>query len=383
MFRVSCVYASTGFETRFVFSRNIAQPNFYGSSCDFANSQMPSYVPIIRSGPVERTALSEFWNGLTRFEAGPEYSLSPFLELTDRGEDLDVLKSIGDRLFLDIPTYLLERRTKHTEDVEDLIDEYGTAVEFFQNEDIDPYIPVVSTDSTDIIEYDTLLTDYQSLRDDFEVIAIRPFVGGPELDEEQRRAFTEIINEIRPIDVIFLDIIDVTGFEGSLYANLEFITNLTSEFDTYALNAFQPREGRRNHNYGPVLADDLGLDGFGDFVLEPRFPSAGGQPTDTRIIRHYSPDQFDLEMFISEGGGYEEALDQLRESDYWDSNHCQFCREANSDWNEGHRFWKRIRMGHYLHAIYLDTFQMMGDQTGEDLDMDGYQYVHRRVEDDD
>lgn len=346
---------------------------------------MPSYIPIVRSGPVEQDALSEFWNSFSRFESESGHSLSPLLELVDldKLEDIDDYASIGERQFIDIPTYLLERITKHSDDIEELVEEYEDSVTFFQEEEIGEFIPVVSTDSTDVIEYETLREDYQNLQNDYETIALRPFVGGPELDEVQRDSITELVEEVRPDDVVLLDIVDVAGFEGSLYANLDFITDLTTDYETYTLNAFQPRQGGRAHNYGPVLADDLRVDGFGDFVLEPRFPPSGGQPTETRIIRHYGPDQFELEIFTSEDGGYEEALAQLRGSDYWDASHCQFCREANSDWNEGHRFWKRIRMGHYIHSIYIDTLQQMDEHSGEDLDMDGYQYIHRRVDDDD
>lgn len=342
---------------------------------------MVSYIPIIRPGPVELNALSEFWSGLTRFAAGSDHSFSPLIEIIDEEglSDLDKYLGFGDLLLVDYPLYLQERRTKFSGGLGNLEKEYENSVDFFQ-EEIDQAVPVVSTDSIDLIEYDTILSDFNSLREEFDRIALRPFVGGPELDTEQKSSLRNLINEIRSNDLILLDVVDVAGFEGSLYENIVFINDLISNNDTFVLNAFEPRQRGHAHNHGPILTEDLNLDGFGDFVLEPRYPPAGGQPTDTRIIRHYSPNEFELEIFISEEGGYEEAFEQLKSSDYWNSEHCQYCQEASTDWNESHRFWKKIRMGHYLHSSFLDTLQEMDEHTGQDLDMDGYQYIHSRVE---
>jgi len=117
-----------------------------------------------------------------------------------------------------------------------------------------------------------------------------------------------------------------------------------------------------------------------DFATEKRFPPAGGR-AQRRIIRYYYWDRFMLKEIARRK--YHFAADQLKKSRYW-ANHtshissCNACTEVqNNLYNEGHVFWKRFRILHYLNSILNETKQQFSLATSsEDLDPDGYDLVY-------
>lgn len=112
------------------------------------------------------------------------------------------------------------------------------------------------------------------------------------------------------------------------------------------MNAFSSYDGV-NQNFGPRITRQLDAEGFGDFAINVRFPNPVPLGNiDTRIIRQYSPTE--SQVFEFRGDGYASAFEELEDWELWDPAHCEFCRRANNENTEDLRFWKRVRMGHYM-----------------------------------
>lgn len=155
-----------------------------------------------------------------------------------------------------------------------------------------------------------------------------------------------------------------------------------NNLEIFVLNAFEPFDLR--HNFGPIFSYRYDLDGFGDFATEKRFPPAGGR-AQRRIIRYYYWDRYLLKEIARTS--YHSAASQLRASSYW-TNHayhipsCNVCREVdNHRYNEGHSYWKRFRILHYLNSITNETRQQSASAVSdEDLDPDGYDILFNVAE---
>lgn len=349
---------------------------------------MQQYLPIIRPGSIEKKALTRFSGGLNRHTEGETWDdeLFPMVELVepDQLHELEGYHNVSGRLLVDFPRYLSTQSTKF-DDLPSLLSKYdNNPVDFFTNNRRYIDIPVVSEAEPEPIEYKEITSIEKELTKDFDSIAVRLFVDGSALSTEQEDNLTNIFELIRETDYVLLDVLQVGGWEGRLYQNIQEIISMAPKTTPiFVLNAFEPREGTGAHNYGPVVTEDLDLNGFGDFVLEPRYPRSGGPAEDVdNIIRYYDQNGFKIENFRDEK--YLDAVEPLEDATFFDQDHCPFCSEMadESKRNNGHQFWKRTRMGHYIHAMLEETLGMIENYGPEDLDMDGYETIQQRSESD-
>jgi hypothetical protein len=138
-----------------------------------------------------------------------------------------------------------------------------------------------------------------------------------------------------------------SGFDDELAADIEFLAETFSRQDCVLLNVFDAFDNEPE-NRSPVIADRLGLMGFGDFGINVRYPGGGG-PSGTVRIRHYHPNNAIVEEF--EGSDYGEASNELTNWDLWQRGHCDYCRDASRLQTGDPSTWKRIRMGHYFTSV--------------------------------
>lgn len=307
------------------------------------------YVPILRDGPIERDVIRRF-GGFNRFEEHPR-ELLPLVEILD-SNDLDLLdpyRDVAGEVLVDVPYYLTERANDYQEDVAELVAEYDNVADFFNNHVNQVGIPVLSHSSEKPINYGEFVTLYNQLSDEYERVGIRFFIDTSEFTETQESALMALSNEITDDVLIFLDLIDVGGFERDerMIDKLQFLSSLFKANKTIVLNAFQPFEGE-NLNYGPRVAEKCSLDGFGDFVINRRIVRSFPAGDVDRTIRHYFPSDSELNEFVGED--YNEAQEELLNDPEWDGTHCDFCRQAEREGGH-HRFWKEVRMGHYIDSV--------------------------------
>lgn len=345
---------------------------------------MPTYIPIVRPGPNEKDALNRFSGGLGRFSEIETWDaeLFPMLEPVSRDDEDEFSEytDVANRLMVDFPRYLSTRSTKFDE-LDDFLSNYDEDPNEFFEENADQIdVPVASQSTPDLLDYGELLPILADLQDDYSSVGVRMFVDGAELTDEQLSDLDNIAEQLRPPDNVLMDVIQIGGWEGRLKENLKTIRDKTPvSTQTFVLNAFEPRVSDVAHNYGPVVSSDLSLDGFGDFVLEARYPPSGGGADDPdRIIRHYDEYGFEVENFRADS--YDDAYEALEDSDYFDPDHCNFCRAMGDPVRrtEGHNFWKVNRMGHYIHSILDEILEMIEEHDAEDLDMDGHDDLEKR-----
>lgn len=281
-------------------------------------------------------------------------------------------------VMVDFPLYLLESGNRFYESVQDLRTQYPNPISFFQAFKSSIDIPVISASHTGILDYGVESSFVQNMKKDFGKLAVRARVPTFDLSRTPTilDSYQSLLNSMDKNDILLLDVFSMSGIENQINLNLELMSRLGKEknLELFVLNAFEPFESR--HNYGPIFSYRYGLDGFGDLATERRFPLAGGR-AQKRIIRYYYWDRYIL-MEIA-NVNYHSAASQLRNSSYW-VNHahhipsCNVCNEVNNNfYNEGHSYWKRFRILHYLNSITNETRQQYTSATSdEDLDPDGY-----------
>lgn len=342
---------------------------------------MFEYVPILRPREAEQTLIEDFAVGFERFDEGedPENRLLPLVEVTRKGVDLVNFQSVRGQLLVDFPRYLSDRSTVFSEDLDELLEEYNenNIAYFRQNEDrVD--IPVLSATTTEPVVYRGILDAHRDLHAEYSQIAVRPFITRGDFDETQKQNLESLLEELRPDDILLLDVIDIADFDGQLYENLQWLINRSEQSAVYLLNAFEPQDGQA-HNLGPVLTQDLKIEGFGDFVTDPRYPTGGGGSDEERssILRQYDPSQYQVEGF--KASTYAEALDDAKSKELFDADHCNFCSDMDSEDREWSMIWKVYRMGHYIATNLEETLIDMENLNPEVLDEPGYRFVRNRI----
>ncbi len=313
------------------------------------------YHPILRNKQNERDVVQSF-GGLTHFEHTNDrvIDLEPIIEIggdTDLN-DLDPFVDASNGVLVDLPVYQMARDTSFGNAVESAVTEYDGRVGFYQaNADcIDR--PVVSGRIETPVDYDIHHIQQQALRDYFRTVVHRLMIRltGP-LTDSQRESISTLAESLRPTDQVLFDIPD-TGYSDGLRENLRFLSRTFSDNQLGVLNVFNPFDGDGT-NRTPYVAEEFGMDGFGDFAINVRYPGNGYQG-DTVIIRHYHPSQSVVREF--DGSTYEGASDDLTDWNEWQTQHCDFCRDADLLSTGGMstrnpNAWKQIRMGHYLTSM--------------------------------
>lgn len=316
------------------------------------------YAPIFRDGRNERSVISTF-GGLRRFADDNTLNLLPIIELTSAEdfEHLDSYKQAGDDVLVDAPVYLTQTEAPNglTEDVQDLLS--GTDQSELLRDYCDKVdVPVVSGDLEQPFDYTTLIPRYRDLAEEFDKIAVRIFVPTSPLTGDQEEGLRSLAQELSQDDRVLLDYIH-RGHLGPSGQGRQNLMEVASTFDSNprtVLDAFNVYKGE-NYNFGPDIAREIGVAGFGDYAVDRRFPDRTAPPIgkwDTRNIRHYDFYDQDVKRFEGEGfNGDDGAYQELQRWDKWDDSHCQFCEQADATTSEGMGTWKQIRMGHYIEAV--------------------------------
>lgn len=327
-------------------------------SSDSPEPNLGHYVPVLRDGRYERSVMEAF-GGFRHFTDDGTLDLMPIIELTAQG-DLDNLgpyREAGTPVLVDAPQYLMQARKPNglTERVETMLDGDGP-IEFL-NDNIDKVnVPVISGPLEESFNYTKLINRYHRLSDDFDKAAIRIFIPASEFRANQLDELREVKSEISDTDLVLLDYIR----SGSLNLSdpgRENLRNAATIFEgnhRTILDAFNVYEGE-NYNFGPAIARETGVEGFGDFAVDRRFPAEQAPPVgkyDTRNIRHYDYEEREVRKFQGNGfTGSGSASDELEAWSKWNPDHCEFCKEAETTTSEGMGTWKKIRMGHYIESV--------------------------------
>ena len=323
-----------------------------------SNPSLEWYAPVIRDGYIERGVMEEF-AGFSRFEKD-RLDLLPIIEITEDSDlnNLVQYAQAGTPVLVDVPRYLTETEEPNglTEDVEELLTSTNSAVDFL-NDNFDKVdVPVVSGPLDLPSDYTDLVDVYNSLSDDFDRVAVRIFIPSTELDESQVDDLRILEEVLAPQDIVLLDYFEVGNLGPSATGrqNLIKVSELFENYSRVILDAFNVFEGI-NYNFGPVIAKQAGVEGFGDFAVNQRYPPAKDIPMglhDTRTIRHYDFDDREIVEFEGKGfSGPDRAYQELDSWNKWDSDHCEFCEEAATEDSEGFGFWKRVRVGHYIDSV--------------------------------
>lgn len=333
------------------------------------SATVPYYVPIFRHGPVEQNVVQEF-GGLGRFEERARQPL-PLVELVDderfddddeEDDPLDFLhtfRELNRDVLVEVPYYLTEYDNEYAEPVEQILEGYDNVAKFFNDVDgVD--VPVLSDEDTRPVSYGNYLSLYSQLSAEYDQAALRLFVTNRELTDDQRTALLHLSEMVPDRTPVLFDLVDEGGFEsdGGVTSKLETLQGIFGSNLTFVLNAFEPYH-EQTVNYGPDVAAEIGAAGFGDYVINRRvqrdIPIGNDGPN---RIRHFFPTYREVQEY--EGEDYDAAQTALTTDPDWDGDHCEFCRRA--DTGEGHhRFWKQIRMGHYIHSVLTAEDETLDD----------------------
>jgi len=325
-----------------------------------SSTQLTVYSPILRDGQVERNVVDEF-SGLRRFRQDGTLDIVPIIEIVDESDldNLEVYAQAGNPILVDIPGYLTETEEPNgfTAEVEELLEDVDSPIEFLNQNYNKIDVPVVSGHLESPFEYSILSSRYQNLSDDFARAAIRVFIGSSELTSKQRKDLQRLQDTISDGDILLLDSIEPAelGPKSTARKNLIEAASMFESNQRIILDAFSVFRGV-NYNFGPTIARQIGVSGFGDFAHDRRLPPAEDIPMgmhDTRNIYHYDYEDRQQRKFQGDDGysGQDSAFEALSDWDRWNPNHCEFCEEAEARDSEGPTFWKWVRVGHYIESV--------------------------------
>ena len=312
-----------------------------------------TYIPVLRNKSNEQEVVQQF-GGLSNFSADSEpVEMHPLVEVTSSEDlhDLDVFYDAGEEVLLELPVYQSTRSTKFSKEVQNTLEEHGDQVGFYLTHSETITNPVVSGMADLRVSYGFHSDSHELLSESFPTVVHRVMLRANRLDDTQRASLEELSNELRSTDRVLFDILD-TGYNDALKSNLEYLAETFDEQDCAVLNLLNAFRSNQD-NLSPKVANQLGLNGFGDFGINVRYPGGGG-PTGTVKIRHYHPTQGYVEEF--EADDYESAAEELTLWEDWRPDHCEYCRRASTTSSASPSAWKRIRMGHYVTSMLRGEF---------------------------
>jgi SepF-like predicted cell division protein (DUF552 family) len=327
---------------------------------DEGDTQLSAYAPILRDGRIEQNVMREF-GGLRRFQSDDTLDILPIIEVVSESDldNLGVYAQTGTSVLVDVPEYLMETEEPngYTSDIEDLLSSSSSPVEFLNDHSEQIPVPVVSGHLEPPFDYSEVTDRYENLSDDFDRVAVRVFIDESKLRRSQISDLENLADELSSDDIVLLDSIVPTelGPNSTARENLNESASIFDGHQRVILDAFSVFRGV-NYNFGPAIAREAGVSGFGDFAHDRRLPPAEDIPMgqhDTRNIYHYDFEDRQQEKFQGENGynGPNSAFESLSDWDKWDPDHCFFCEQAEASDSEGFGFWKEIRMGHYVESV--------------------------------
>jgi hypothetical protein len=323
-------------------------------------------------------------------ESVRNFPIFPLLEITRSSAFQDfsdrLHKSFG-TIMVDVPRYLLHRNNRYRRDLRALLGMHqNDPVNFHNSVTSKADIPVVSLSARIVAvqDYTPMVDMINHLAGKFGTIAVRVTVPQSDIRSLARSnaSYSNLLQHLPAHSVILFDVPVMTAYEQVVARNLrEMRARIVSgDHKVYVLNAFGPIAN--GHNFGPYFTLDNGLDGFGDFATEERFPPASGgrNRATTSIIRYYNYERYTIEEFRR--SSYRDAENDLKASSVWQRQpshrtNCRACLEVqNGNSGGSHSYWKAFRMIHYVTATMNETRNSCRSAaSAQVLDPDGHRAI--------
>ena len=350
------------------------------------------YLPILRFRTVEIDLLK---NEI------PNKDVIPLLEIVNEDKFKDNVSEVNqrfDEVMVELPIYLLEYANKYRSPIIEIInnnkvEDKSEQSSFYIIHKEEIKIPVISSSPKDT-NYNKLQIIFEELKKEFKKIAIKIIVPETTLSQDMKINLGILLSLLREEDILLFYVNRLNGYEQTVNHNIEGIKSLLKEKNIsnrkYILNCFEVVSSSFDiHNYNPIMTNRYSFDGFGDYATGYKLESEGGGAWITKIIKYYDYKDFELRMFS--GNSFSEAVDNLKKSGTWTTiksdkhlDYCNVCEEVeNNKWKDNPIYWKRFRILHYILSILNHTFKAIEDApTPEDLDMEGYQDLFKKEEND-
>lgn len=191
------------------------------------------------------------------------------------------------------------------------------------------------------------------MKDEFEEVAVRMFLDR-NMAQSEREVADSLASTVDRSDWVIFDVVETTDLSGENYDHLGYLANAFAQSRTIVANAMNVFSGEA-YNWGPEIARENSLDGFGDFAVNGRYPPVAipNFHEATKTLRHYGVDDFEINEFSGED--YEKVAKKLESWKEWKQSHCPFCRQLGSREDDCTRHMaKQVRVGHYIHSV-LET----------------------------
>ncbi len=364
---------------------------------------MTIYTPIVRPTPARGLGNIELVADSVPYNIGSD----EIIPLYESFESSNLTRSFPrllrfKRILVDYPLYLdgnssLGRRLNGSSIVEIARDLKG----FDQSSEI---IPVISQDNLRAFAYQNLLQEFNTKKVQLEKLqyskfAFRIFVGPEKLNNEQ--VVEDFADLMGKDDILLIDNLEPSGRIECLLQNIKFISQIVKQRRPTAtiilLNLFNTESLQSNnvtqHNFGPISACLNDVSGFGDMLIETRFPTELGPGarsrgySGNRHVRIFDYTRYSLlDLGFNRTRG--ETAHGVATSDVQAnailSDHqqnCEFCYDLYmGTLGSGDEALKRFRNGHYLRSILNDIFPAMAQHDDpSDLDMEGADLIRNVI----
>lgn len=352
---------------------------------------MIKYIPIIRVNPSGRGGvIYTLSKVLMRYSNQKDIvPLCESFEYKDLNAFLDKFPKLPE-FFVDCPHYLAEDKSLKMR-----LEEKTTIVDLAKRVDrnvMGRLVPVISQENfknfpNSGFEEEALSNAIQLRQMGYKKLAYRIFIGTEKLTDLGK--VDNFVKVLRDGDSLLLDNI---SFEDSIECFLQNIRILLNRLEkenkainVYVLNLF-PIQGFHNpmatsHNYGPLIVKVMGLQGFGDMMIELRFSPVGRRSSGARTtgyIKIYDYQMHDL-LEIRYNRQVQTPLEAVKGNDKAKSimnDHyprCGFCKGFLNDPTVDQ---KDYRNGHYLSSIINDVLPaLVKFNDPHDIDMEGVEKI--------
>jgi hypothetical protein len=364
---------------------------------------MTIYTPIVRPTPARGLGNIE----LVANSVPQNIGSNEIIPLYESFESSNLTRSLPmllrfKRVLVDYPLYLdgnssLEQRLNGSSIVEVARD----LREFHQSSKI---IPVISQDNLRAFAYQNLIQEFNTKKAQIQELqyskfAFRIFVGPERLVNQQVvEDFSDLVgNE----DILLIDNLEPNGRIECLLQNIKFISRTVKQRNPTAtiilLNLFNTESLQSNnvtqHNFGPISTCLNEVSGFGDMMIETRFPTELGPGarsrgySGNRHVRIFDYTRFsllDLGFNRTRGETARGVATSDVQANAIVSDHqqnCEFCYGLDmGTLGSGDPALKRFRNGHYLRSILNDIFPAMAQHDDpSDLDMEGADLIRNVI----
>ena len=364
---------------------------------------MTIYTPIVRPTPTRGLGTIEIVANSIPYDIGS----NEIIPLYESFEPSNLTRSLPALLrfklvLVDYPLYLegksfLGQRLNGSS----IIDVAKELREFHKSSKI---VPVISQDSLRAFAYQNLLQEFNTKKMQlqqlqFSKFAFRIFVG-PERPPNHQiiEDFSELLVDE---DILLIDNVEPNGRIECFLQNIRLISRVVKErkpsVSIILLNLFNTESPQSNnviqHNFGPIATFINDANGFGDMMIETRFPTGLGPGTrrrgysGNRHVRIFDHTRYSL-LNLGFNRDRGETAHGVATTDVQArailSDHklnCEFCRGLDTGTlGSGDPDLRRFRNGHYLRSILNDIFPaMVQHDDPSDLDMEGADLIRNVI----